>query len=413
MFTPDRPIESEKDDILGRASFARALGDAIITYKHTDSLVIGLYGAWGSGKTSIINMALEHIDAAYRKDKMKGPIIVQFNPWNFSDQNQLLAQFFKQLSTDLRGPDRTKYIEKAGWVLDRYAELVAPPLAVISGPMGPVVLASGGVAKGVGVTIRHRSELKLKDLHSARASLDEGLRNQRQKVVIILDDIDRLNNTETRQIFQLVKSLADFPNTIYVLAFDKNVVTRALAAEHELTSAQMEYGQQYLEKVIQVPFDVPLISETEVQQLLLSQLDAILKAVPHPVWDDAYWANIYTSGLNAFFRNIRDVTRYINSLRFSFSRVNEEVSAVDFFAITALQVFTPALYDEVRDNKDLFAGVFYDFNKKTLAVLDEAMGGSERAQSLQKPLMDLLRLLFPKLESLYGFSNYGEDWLNI
>jgi predicted KAP-like P-loop ATPase len=108
-------------------------------------------------------------------------------------------------------------------------------------------------------------------------------------------------------------------------------------------------------------------------------------------------------------------------LRFSFSRVNEEVSAVDFFAITALQVFTPALYDEVRDNKDLFAGVFYDFNKKTLddvkpqfdAVLDEAMGGSERAQSLQKPLMDLLRLLFPKLESLFGFSNYGEDWLNI
>ena len=181
MFTPDRPIESEKDDILGRASFARALGDAIITYKHTDSLVIGLYGAWGSGKTSIINMALEHIDAAYRKDKMKGPIIVQFNPWNFSDQNQLLAQFFKQLSTDLRGPDRTKYIEKAGWVLDRYAELVAPPLAVISGPMGPVVLASGGVAKGVGVTIRHRSELKLKDLHSARASLDEGLRNQQHR----------------------------------------------------------------------------------------------------------------------------------------------------------------------------------------------------------------------------------------
>jgi len=62
MFKPDQPIKSCKEDILGRYLFAQSLGDAILSYKEKDSIVIGLFGAWGSGKTSIINMALEHID---------------------------------------------------------------------------------------------------------------------------------------------------------------------------------------------------------------------------------------------------------------------------------------------------------------------------------------------------------------
>jgi predicted KAP-like P-loop ATPase len=415
MFTPDKPIESAKDDLLGRSSFATALGDAIITYKETDSLVIGLYGAWGSGKTSIINMALEHIYAEHRKDHTNTPpIVVQFDPWNFSDQNQLLTQFFKQLSTALKEPDRPKYIERAGWILERYSELVAPPLAVMSGPMGPVAMVSAGVAKGAGTAIRHRSERKLKDLHTARTKLDEILKKQSQKIVVTLDNIDRLNNAEMRQMFQLIKSLADFPNTVYVLAFDKKVVINALAGE------QID-GLQYLEKIVQVPMDVPLLSPQGVEPLLFSQLDAVFTASPPTIWDQQHWVNVYTSGLGAFFRNLRDVRRYINALRFSFSLVNEEVNAVDFFAITALQVFVPALYDEVRHNKDLFAGVFYDFNdKKKIGdakaqfdkIFGEATSSSERAQSLQKPLRDLLRLLFPKLESLYGFTNYSGDWLD-
>jgi predicted KAP-like P-loop ATPase len=81
VFSPDKPISSFKKDILGRHSFAKALGDAILDYRVKDSVVIGLYGAWGSGKTSIINMALEHIEkATSNKACDKKPIIVDFNP---------------------------------------------------------------------------------------------------------------------------------------------------------------------------------------------------------------------------------------------------------------------------------------------------------------------------------------------
>ena len=96
MFKPDQPISSHEEDILGRAPFAQSLADAILRYKEKDSIVIGLFGAWGSGKTSISNMALERIDSvSENKTDDEKPIVIRFNPWNFSDQNQLITQFFK------------------------------------------------------------------------------------------------------------------------------------------------------------------------------------------------------------------------------------------------------------------------------------------------------------------------------
>lgn len=144
MFKPDQPIQSYKEDILGRKSFAQSLGNAILNYKEKDSIVIGLFGAWGSGKTSIINMALEHIDYVY-KDK-KGeiePIIVRFNPWNYSDQNQLISQFFKQLSVTLKRKDYSVNIRKVGKKLETYTKFFEPVKLI------PVVGQLMGIVKDI------------------------------------------------------------------------------------------------------------------------------------------------------------------------------------------------------------------------------------------------------------------------
>src|SRR5579885_1919718 len=99
MFDPDIPIQNLRNDRLGRRAFAEAVADAILAYEEKESLAIGLYGPWGSGKTSIINMALDHIKS--KNESGCKAIIVRFDPWNFSDQGQLFAQFFKRLSTEL------------------------------------------------------------------------------------------------------------------------------------------------------------------------------------------------------------------------------------------------------------------------------------------------------------------------
>jgi len=409
MFKPDQPIQSHKEDILGRKSFAQSLGNAILKYKEKDSIVIGLFGAWGSGKTSIINMALEHIDSVYKqKTNESKPIIVKFNPWNFSDQNQLITQFFKQLSITLKRTDYASDVKNIGEKIETYARFFEP-LKLI-----PVVGQYIGILKDVtentGVALKSWGDLKENDLDGIRGELNDSLVKQSHKIIVIIDDIDRLNNTEIRQIFQLIKSLGDFPNTIYLLAFDKDVVLNALK------KAQEGSGSEYLEKIVQVPFDIPLISKQEVEGLLFNQLDGLIQDIPEEKWDKTYWGNIYHSGIRYFFENIRDVTRYINLLRCGFAIVKGEVNAIDFLAITALQVFIPEVYYGIRDNKDIFTGTFDTTYGSSEAVKEQAKKRCDEILNRtnkysQEILMDFLKRLFPKLESIYGNTNYGHGWL--
>ena len=213
MFKPDQPIKSYKEDILGRSPFAKSLGNAILSYEEKDSIVIGLFGAWGSGKTSIINMALEHIDLVSKnKTDDNKPIVVRFNPWNYSDQNQLITQFFRQLSIVLRRPDYAGDAKKAGERLETYAKFFEPFASIPT--VGPIASIFSKVFKNLGSATKNWGDLKSNDLNAIRAELNDLLAKQPHKIIVVIDDIDRLNNTEIRQIFQLIKSLGDFPNTI-------------------------------------------------------------------------------------------------------------------------------------------------------------------------------------------------------
>ena len=410
MFKTDQPIESSKDDILGRASFAQALGEAILSYKEKDSIVNGLFGAWGSGKTSIINMALEHMEliSKDRSDDEK-PIVVRFNPWNYSDQNQLITQFFRELSVTLGGHDYASDGKEIGEKLQTYAKIVEP-LALI--PMiGSFVKIFSDTAKSAGSAIESLSKLKANDLNAIKAEINKLLIKQHHKIIVVIDDIDRLNDTEIRQMFQLVKSLGDFKNTIYLLAFDKNVVINALE------NVQKGFGLEYLEKVVQIPFEVPLISKDEVEDLLKREIKELVNGVPVERYDQEYWWDIYHSGFKDFFRNIRDVTRYLNTLRFSLEMVKNEVNVADFLAITAIQVFVPEVYYGIRDNKDLFTGVYPILGYGETDVIkeqDKKLCDKIINKGKDLPpevLKDLLKKLFPKLESIYGNNNFGHEEL--
>jgi predicted KAP-like P-loop ATPase len=409
MFKTDQPISSFNEDILGRTSFSKSLGKAILSYKDKNSIAIGLFGAWGSGKTSIINMAVQHIESeAKGKPNNEKPIIIRFNPWNYSDQNQLISQFFRQMSSALKKQDHAKNAKEAGKQLKTYAKFF-DALALVP-IVSPYADQASKIFKSVGDTAEDWGNTKSKDLDAIKTDLNKLLAKQDHKIIVIIDDIDRLNNTEIRQVFQLVKSLGDFSNTIYLLAFDKNVVINALKKVQEGS------GEEYLEKVIQISFEIPLIPKQEVEELLVSQLNEIIKDIPSNRLDQTYWGNIYQSGLKYFFINIRDVNRYINSVRFGFELVRGEVNTVDFLALTGIQIFIPEVFYGIRDNKDIFTGIA-DSNYRNNSVgkeqakkrCDEIIGRTNELS--HNVLKEFLTRLFPKLEAIYGNSGYGYESL--
>ena len=84
MISPDLPITKSSDDKLNRSSFAKSLAQVLVQYTQPSSFTIGLYGEWGSGKTSLVNMILETIESIDNS-----AVIVRFNPWLCSEPKQL------------------------------------------------------------------------------------------------------------------------------------------------------------------------------------------------------------------------------------------------------------------------------------------------------------------------------------
>src|SRR3990167_11259008 len=98
VFDADRPIEKSSEDFLNRAVFAKCLARCMLDHRDPQSLVVGLYGGWGVGKTSIINLMREELDfaASNMLDEEK-PIVLNFSAWSYSGQGQLIYSFFRRL----------------------------------------------------------------------------------------------------------------------------------------------------------------------------------------------------------------------------------------------------------------------------------------------------------------------------
>jgi len=406
MFSPDKAINSSKEDILGRKNVAKELGEAILKDINEDSHVIAIYGKWGSGKTSFINMTLEHIqkNTIDWKDDEK-PIIVKFNPWNFSNQNQLIGIFFNQLANALGKKDNSALLKNVATSLRTFSKMLLPLLVVP--PLTPSVLTVSAASNYFGEAAESMGDYLEKDLEETKNDICKLLQKIEQRIIIVIDDIDRLNEIEIRQTFQLVKSVADFPYTTYILTFDRGVVSKALELEYN------GYGKQYLEKIVQIPFELPEPSKLGVESKLNDELMKVIKSNPHDDFDRVHWVNIERR-LTSFFTNIRDINRYINVLNFNYELIKEEVNVIDFIAITAIQVFLPEVYTEIKENKHVFVGIMSadDMSRKEVdkLVCDNII---EKGESKSKTFLQaFLTDLFPRVESLYRTSSYSHSFLH-
>ncbi|AMK15494.1 P-loop NTPase fold protein [Methanobrevibacter olleyae] len=190
-------------------------------------------------------------------------------------------------------------------------------------------------------------------MNDIKSSLKDILKDKKKIIIIIIDDIDRLNPNEVKQIFQLVKSLADFPNIIYILAFDKDYVNFALK-DWNIDSEEYSHSEDFIDKIVQVPILIPKFDEEDLFNIFSSELDEIL--LNHKKSIDFNNKIIYDL-IKPFLYNIRNINRFFNSLDFNLYAV-EDINSFDFILITALQVFENDIYDEIKYNKDLLVGNF-------------------------------------------------------
>ena len=387
--SPDRPSTDPAEDRLGYAPFAKRLAESIVGLTGTEGHVIALYGPWGFGKTTMLNYVRHFVS---ERSPEQQPIILTFNPWWFAGSEDLICAFFKQLLALLEGHKELSEIRKR--------------LADFAEALGEVPLPHAELIK-IGAKLLRS---KPKGIAKLKNDVSDALQRQTRRILVVVDDVDRLTSEEIRQMFRTIKAVADFPRLTYLMAFDKQVVARSLG---ELQGGS---GEDYLEKIVQVPFDLPLVDRLSMRSFFFEKLNPILSQIDPRHFDEVYWGNLFFDGIDKFLETPRDIVRLTNTMAVTFPAVLGEVNAVDFIAIECLRMFCPEAYDCIRQNREMFAGhTARDLERPTSEELSkfhsewlDRLGRSNPAHS--KAARNMAERLFPKLKSVWGNTHYGFEW---
>jgi len=449
-FSSDRPINEVEQDLLGRSGFSQDLAKAIAGWHGNDSLVVALHGDWGSGKSSIKNMALNEL----KKIKEHKPDIIEFSPWEWAAQDKITSSFFQEISLTIGLKDKSSEGKKLAKLLKKYGRYLNTGETITSGlasalPILFVLVTFFGIggnfsdevwAKNTSTAflslfagwglwlawgkkllnqLAGNSEASAKEeeltISQLRQALTDLLTKRGKPVIIVLDDLDRLTTEQLRMVFQLVKANTEFPNVVFVLLFQRDLV------EKKLTDGK-QTGRDYLEKIIQVPFDIPKIETSRLHNLLFQKLNEIIDRDKYALttFDSTYWGNVFHSSLSSYFNNLRNVYRFTSTLSFHFSLYQSknafEVNPVDLIAIECIRLFEPDVYKKISQSKSFFT--------EARSVRDEPNRVKEEEKFNQilnltkegnkEKLRDLLHYIFPTLGRISGqtyASNVYDTWL--
>ena len=339
---PDQPISSLDQDHLDRGGFASGLARQLKSYRDDRCLVVAFYAPWGAGKSSLLNLLANEL-ARETEPSAQAPIIIRFNPWNFSSLDSLLSMFFRELRAG------------AGRVESKLAKNVQKSFQALSiilaaGEISPVAGSSFG---GLSRLFRRGSEAleeKTESLIEVKERTNNELRQLNRRIFVLIDDIDRLDQESMRFVFRLIRLTADFDRMTYVLAFDRDVVASVLTKEQGVS------GNEYLEKIVQVGFDIPPAEADKLQRLLSQSLDKLGYLTNSSEENLIRWVDLKAGGLDKLIRTPRDVVRYVNGLAVNGGIVVDEVNPVDLAGIEAIRTFAPELYSFIRDNRDIMVG---------------------------------------------------------
>ncbi len=395
-FVSDSPLTDPQLDRFRRFPFAERLANTLAQRRDPTSTVILINGKWGEGKTTL----LQYVHATlYRFDNV---VPIWFNPWRFSDETSLLLSFFATVASALDRSNKTKK-EKIGDLFRDYGAVVGEIAVEAYG----VKLSTGKVVSKIG------EKLSTVSLEDKRKHIADMLGKSGKRIVVFLDDIDRLDRIEAQAVFKLLKLTANFEHVSYVLAFDRDVVAAAIG--EQFGQGDKQAGYDYLEKIVQVNLDLPVADRDALAQLCIDGVNDALRIAGVSLTPDQNreFQLAFLQYIVPALNTPRLAKLYANSVAFVLPLLAREVNPVDLLILEAIRFLYPLLHQDIRTAPQIYTGEFgWDLShlsdrdassKQHLTqLLERAAGpGSKRAQRL-------LTDLFPQLQQLFRSSKYGE-----
>ena len=353
----DRALEAHSEDHFGFMGIAKRLAPSIVEASKGDGIVIGLEGRWGSGKTSLLNFLRTELVQA----QDEGIHTLTIEPWLNGDTSSMVASLLEPIIEILQTKEdeitasdgeheigAKEKIKEVGQLLRDYGPKTARRIASVANVaghfipggqlVGDTLEAAATAADQMMSSGPTPSDLKRKIMQKMQA-LDVGF-------VVILDDLDRLEPEQAVEVVRLVRSVADFPRVAYLMCYDREVLAQALE-----TGLKVADGSLFLQKIVQLTFNIPLPEPFDLRTLFREEAKAIYAEVTRTDLDGETLNDLHSAvdregmGLST----PREVKLALNSVRFVFPQVKDDVYFPDFCRLHLIKTTNYKLYQWLEE----------------------------------------------------------------
>ena len=372
------------------------------TFANNENVCIGIVGEWGHGKTSAINMCLEQLKGKYKKQSfnilgcfifvvicLSVLALLLYNIsllkkcFDFVDRDLvhlnvvlllllIICIFYKKYKYILK-KIKEKFIKLwqyftvknqlveihfSPWnctskeqLLEEYLKLLSNQLNFVIPNIAPKLLQYANIITGIDLCCYFGNFFPKKDLSTLKKEIEEILYQTDKKIIVVIDDIDRIQGEEIFNLLKLIGIIANFPNIVNIVAYDKTYICDNLNTYFNSNNAE-----KYIQKIIPFEFPLPQISNENMQNLFNTEFMEIIKGQDY---NETGLKNKYSNTIGGYLKNIRDLKQLLVAFEFHYKIFKHQginINITDLLFITTVKTFNYNLWlDIFACGKDYFS----------------------------------------------------------
>ena len=358
----DNPIEREEKDVFKLNGEAKKIAKVIRARNRAKTCSIAITAPWGGGKSSFLNLIREQIN----EDEFE---IVYFVPRDSKSVQTIQEDFFSMIACVL-----AKYDSRCSHIMKDY-------------------MASLQLIDNRSIVERVLSIYRIWDKDSLKDSIKESFAALKKRVLVIIDDFDRLSKEEILEVLKLIDGNAAFTNLIFLTAYDKEQVNRVLGDTYK--TPDVCFIDKFFDVEFAIPFRPYIYIAKYIEETLCKQLCT----------SDGEWESIQqvitmrTSIFKEYIPTLRDAKRYINQVVLDFKSIRGEVSVSDFLLLQLVKYRYIELYKGIFKQKYLeTGGGAYLFGNNILYLKTDDDLEKANGKEIRK-ILPVLKLLFTQVDN--------------
>ena len=320
------PCTAEDEDLLGRRKEAQDLAEKIFqTDTSNAAFTLGVTAPWGAGKTSFMLAMKDYLEKRHSDET----ILLDFNPWMYRKAPNLTQVFFEELSRTL-----APYSSALASGFMQYVDYILSKENNTWIQLGARLLPQG---------------FKAKSTSEQYEFLNKEIGKLGKKIIIFIDDVDRLDSEELTELFCLVRNISSFPNMSYILAYDKEYVASQLQKKFD------KHTDRYMEKIVQAEYPLAKTTPEQLKEAFAKELVNV-----SPTYNRLATHIISSIKLEDYLPTLRAIKQICNTLSSLRKELEGNIAPFDWFIIELIRIRYPDLFHYLKGNYEQILSCYID-----------------------------------------------------